>query len=81
MDSPLASKIFATLFAIVASYMGYEKVEDYRAAQNAGNVTVTVDAGSDAHSHAQETKSLIREAIERQHEKDRALFKIRESWE
>lgn len=89
LDSPLAAKVYAMLFAIAASFMGYEKVEEYRASNAPGDVTVDVvieaPTGS-THSHGTvltrtDIKQLIREAIEAQHKEDVRIFKQKEPWE
>ncbi len=90
IDTPIASRIFATILTLLASYFGYEKVEQYRAA-NAPvadvKVDVVVEAGtSGSHSHGTvltgtDVKQLISEAVDAQHKEDVRIFKQKESWE
>jgi hypothetical protein len=82
LDSPLAAKIFALLFAAMASWMGWEKSEPLR---EGSSVNVSVESNSD-HSHPPVVgrdgiKAMIREALERQHDKNLAIFKKKEPWE
>lgn len=97
IDSPLASRIFATALTLLASYLGYEKVEEFRAANAAQEVKVDVQivpslkhapqpAPQPAHKHGPviakgELTRLIQEAIAAQHEQDLHLFKKKEPWD
>lgn len=89
LDSPLAAKVYAMLFAIAASFMGYEKVEQYRATSAPAEVTVDVKVEAPtggSHSHgtvltSTDIKQMMREAINAQHAKDVAKFKQKEPWE
>jgi hypothetical protein len=89
VDNPIASRIFAALLTVIASYFGYQKVEEHRNAQPAGDVKVDVKVEAPAggsHSHAPvltriEIQTLIDKAISAQHEKDVQVFKHKEPWE
>jgi len=82
-DSPLASKIFAAALAILASYTGYEKVDEYRQA-NATKTDLTVKIESVAQDIALsqvEIQSMIDKSLKQRHEKDLQIFKQKEAWE
>lgn len=90
IDTPIASRIFATILTLLASYFGYEKVEEYRAA-NAPSGDVKVDVKVEApkgaaHSHGTvltttDIKQLIREAMDIQNKENERVFKKKEPWE
>lgn len=85
LASPAAAKIYATLFALVASYMGYEKVEQYRASQPV-TVDVTVDSTGEVHAHGQvlsttDVKRMIREEISAYDAQVKDTYKRLEAWE
>lgn len=97
IDSPLASRIFATALTLLASYLGYEKVEEFRAANQVQDIVVDVQikpalqpAQRPAHQHGPvltkpDVTRLIKESIAAQiaaqHKKDLHLFKKKESWD
>jgi len=79
---------------IVLGYLGVGEYKKYEAAQAAAApVTITFEAdsldsgehphpyASSTHEHQQLIKSIAREAVNRQHEKDLQLFKQKEDWE
>ncbi len=96
-DSPLASRLFAALLTLVASYLGYEKVEEYRsdaaaaaavAAESNQSVDIRIEAPikSSGHSHGSVvSKIVIERMIEKEikalHERDVEEFKRKESWD
>lgn len=92
LESPIAARIYGIILAAIASYFGYEKVEEYRASEPAkvdSTVNVNIESVPDAlasHSHGpvlsrDQVRGLIKEAIEANNKEIAVTYKQLESWE
>jgi hypothetical protein len=86
LSSPLAAKIWAALFTVAASYMGYEKAQEYKSSGVQVDVKVESKDNGPVHAHGpvvgrDAIKALIKEAIDAQNEKNFGIYKKLESWE
>jgi hypothetical protein len=85
LNSPAAAKLYVALLAVAASYLGYEKVQEYQTSDVKVDVVVEAPKNT-AHSHEpvlgrDAISAMIKQAIEDQNAKNSRIYKKLESWE